>query len=294
MNHTTAPEGLLLVNKPQDLTSFQTVHRVRKLLQVKKAGHAGTLDKFATGLLLVCLGKSTKLLQFLTGLSKTYTTDIAFGSQTNTDDPEGTVISQYPGEMLFDAIKEKASLFTGTIRQVPPDYSAVHVDGTRAYKIALSNTEKPKLKEREVTIYSFNLHSFTSPYLTAEISCSTGTYIRSIARDLGQATGYFAHVHSLRRDRVGDFLLEDAHSLDEIEKGIYTLIKPFDIVKSMAAVEINEDYIDSLKKGKFPLYEWFTDFDKNSENGYYKIHRNRELLAVLEKTGPRLKYKFVY
>ena len=201
----TNNNNLLLINKERGVTSFQEINRIRKELNVSKTGHAGTLDKDAEGLLLVCTGKATKLLKFLVGLDKTYIAQLHLGIQTTTDDAEGEIFAKNEeAAFSIDVIKQHLAKYHGKILQRPPNYSAVHINGKRAYQIAKSG-EIPNIKEREVTIYDIKILDFTSPILTLEITCSSGTYIRSLARDIGIDTGYLAHICSLKRTKVGNF-----------------------------------------------------------------------------------------
>src|SRR4030042_1792561 len=197
-------DGILIIDKEKDKTSFQTIYELRNIFKIKKIGHSGTLDKNATGLLIIGIGRSTKLLKYLVKLPKKYTAEIYFGIQTNTDDSKGIEIKSYNGKLDQNIIIKSLSSFTGTINQIPPDYSAIQINGKRSYKIAKKN-QKPNLKERTVEIINLKFISFNSPILKLEIECSSGTYIRSIARDLGIKTNYYAHLSSLRRESVGDF-----------------------------------------------------------------------------------------
>ena len=149
-------KGLLLLNKPTGITSFELVRKAGKILGIKKAGHSGTLDKEADGLMLVCFGKSTKLVTYLIGLSKRYLAEFTFGIQTKTDDKCGEVVARYEGKIDIDIIKNKLQNFIGVIKQVPPKYSAVHIDGNSAYKLA-NNDIDFSLKEREVEITNIEI-----------------------------------------------------------------------------------------------------------------------------------------
>ncbi|MCK4796020.1 MAG: tRNA pseudouridine(55) synthase TruB, partial [Spirochaetes bacterium] len=191
-------EGIILLDKSSGITSFQAVYRLKKILKIKKIGHSGTLDSNATGLLIIAIGKATKLLKHIIGQPKKYIAEFYFGIQTNTDDVLGTVIKKYKGKIDLEKIKKFLPEFTGKIKQIPPNFSAVHVNGKRAYKIAIGG-EKPDIKAKEIEIKNINLISFISPILKLEIECSSGTYIRSIARDIGIKTEYYAHLCSLRR-----------------------------------------------------------------------------------------------
>ncbi len=232
-------EGLILINKPEGKTSFQAVIELRKKIGIKKIGHSGTLDKAARGLLVFCIGKTTKLLNYLIGLPKKYYCEVTFGIQTNTDDKNGEIINRYDGSIEFDTIKNLLPEFSGIIRQTPPNYSAIHVNGKRAYQLALRDKEMD-LKTREVEIKSLNVVGFDGKVLKIEIECSSGTYIRSLARDLGLRSGYLAYVSHLRRDNVGDFSLEEANNLTDDKIKIYS---PIEALRHYETINIKEEYV---------------------------------------------------
>lgn len=287
----SCPDGLIVIDKPVGMTSFQVVNKVRKLLKKKKAGHAGTLDKAAEGLLLICLGRSTKLLKFLFGQNKRYLATVELGKQTTTDDREGTIVEQYDGPIDIGLVESELAHFRGKIKQVPPDYSAVHVDGQRAYKIAHKKKEKPAIKEREVEIYSLELVEHTLPHLKLDIECSTGTYIRSIARDLGIKTGYYGYLAALRRTEVGNFTAEDSCSIEDLEKGDFQIISPFNIV-DLPILEAAPELVAKMKNGNKPDHTYFTA--PPEEDGIYKVHSDGELLAIIKKSEGKYSYDLVY
>lgn len=288
-------DGILIIDKEKDKTSFQIIAELRKIFNIKKIGHSGTLDKNATGLLIIGIGKSTKLLKYLVKLPKKYTADIYFGIQTNTDDSKGVEIKSYHGKFDQDIIKDSLSSFTGTIKQIPPDYSAIQINGKRSYRIAKKN-QKPDLKERTVEIKNLKLISFNNPILKIEIECSSGTYIRSIARDLGIKTGYFAHLSSLRRERIGDFNISDAYNIENLKSGNFNFISPFKVLKEIPSIEINKNYIDNIKKGKIITGKYFKDNNIISkiDNGFYKVHNKENLLAIIKFNNGVFKYDLVY
>lgn len=287
----SCPDGLIIINKPVGMTSFQVVGKVRRLLKKKKAGHAGTLDKAAEGLLLICLGRSTKLLKFLFGQDKRYLATIELGKQTSTDDREGSVVEEYSGSIEIDRVEKELTHFRGKIKQVPPDYSAVHVDGQRAYKIAHKQKEKPLIKEREIEIYSLELVNSTLPHLLLDIRCSTGTYIRSIARDLGIKTGYYGYLAALLRSEVGLFSLKESSSIEDLERGNYKIIAPFDIL-DLPALEALPELVGGIKNGHKPDDSYF--IAPPSDDGIYKVHSNGSLLAVVKKSKGKYYYDLVY
>ena len=209
--------GLLLVNKPLHWSSMDVIRRVRKLTGIKKVGHAGTLDPLATGLLLVCIGReSTKKIDLLMGLEKEYRTTIDLTSFSTTDDAEGekTVISiaTPPTHAQVVQVLQK---FIGTIRQVPPRYSAIHINGQRAYKMARRD-EDFELEARTVLIHAINLLDYTWPQLTLDITCGKGTYIRSLGRDIGKQLGTGGHLIKLERTAIGQYSVDHAVKIESI------------------------------------------------------------------------------
>lgn len=284
--------GILLIDKPSGKTSFQVISLLRKHFSIKKAGHCGTLDKNATGLLVVGLGKSTKLLKHLFGLDKEYVADIYFGVATNTDDINGTVINKYEGTMDFDRILGYLPDFKGTIEQTPPDFSSIHVDGKRAYQLAVKEKDF-KLKSRSVTIYEYEVLSFKDPVLKIRIHCSSGTYIRSIARDLGNLTGYYAHLSALRRTTVNAFSIDNAATLDDITEGSYTFLTPFEALPHIKALEIKKEFVGFIKNGRKLKLDYFIH-DSKLDNGLYKVHSDKELLAIVNYDNNSFYYDLVY
>jgi tRNA pseudouridine55 synthase len=210
-------DGLLLIDKPAGITSFGVVRRVKKALQVKKVGHLGTLDPFATGLLPLALGEATKLTQFLLDEPKTYLATLKLGVETDTQDLTGKITAESDYLPAAEEVLSAACSFVGEIDQVPPMYSAVHYQGERLYKLARRG-EAVEAAPRKVTIYRLAIKDVALPRVTLEVECSKGTYVRTLAHDLGRALGCGAHLISLTRLAVGPFRLEEALALDEIEK----------------------------------------------------------------------------
>jgi tRNA pseudouridine55 synthase len=209
--------GFLNINKPAGITAHDVVAIVRKTLGCKQVGHGGTLDPMATGVLPVAVGKATRLLRFLPS-DKTYLAEIRFGLTTDTDDITGTVISSSNELPSQDAIVAAANDFRGEIRQLPPMYSAVHVGGKRLYELARQGKAPDTVPEREVTVHKLEILSYEPPNLNVRIACSAGTYIRSIARDLGQQLSCGGCLSSLVREQAGLFSLDDAVSLDVLKE----------------------------------------------------------------------------
>jgi len=200
--------SLLLLYKPPGITSFSSLSPVKRTLG-KKVGHAGTLDKFAEGLMIVLTGSFTKLNPLLSNMDKRYIATIEFGDETSTLDPEGEVVASGPIPSLETIESVVAQQFVGTIDQIPPTYSAVHVNGKRAYRLAREGKDVD-IPSRSITIYSASILSWDSPRLVLSVHCSKGTYIRSLARDIAVACGSRAHLVALERTMIGPFPLEDA------------------------------------------------------------------------------------
>ncbi len=202
-------EGMLNIDKPAGLTSHDVVNRVRRVAGLRRVGHAGTLDPLATGVLLVCLGRATRLVEYLVGQPKTYEVMIRLGQNTDTYDAEGAVVAERPCHFTPDDLTTALAQFRGPIQQIPPLYSAIKKEGQPLYKLARQGKEV-EIEARAVTIYELEQLAFDLPLLTLRIVCSSGTYIRSLAHDLGEVLGCGGHVAALRRTAVGEFTLDTA------------------------------------------------------------------------------------
>ena len=212
--------GLVIVDKPAGLTSHDVVARVRRLAGTRKVGHAGTLDPMATGVLVVGVEKATRLLGYLTLTEKEYDATIRLGQSTSTDDAEGEITGGATAAgVSAEALEEAVAGLTGEIEQVPPAVSAIKVDGQRAYRLTRAGAA-PELKPRPVTVYEFTVTAVRRDGdlldVDATVRCSSGTYIRALARDLGAALGTGGHLTRLRRTRVGGYRIEDARTLEQL------------------------------------------------------------------------------
>jgi tRNA pseudouridine55 synthase len=215
-----AASGLVIVAKPAGLTSHDVVRRIRRLAGTRRVGHAGTLDPMATGVLVVGVEKATRLLGHLALTDKEYTATIRLGQATDTDDADGAVIGEAPAAGLSEAaLRAAAAALTGEIRQVPPGFSAIKVAGKRSYRLAREGAA-PELAARTVTVQVFTVIAArrVGDLLDADvaITCSSGTYIRALARDLGTSLGVGGHLTALRRTRVGPYEIGDARTLDQL------------------------------------------------------------------------------
>lgn len=212
--------GVWLINKPAGWTSFDVVNKLRYTVTKKigeriKVGHAGTLDPFATGLLLVCYGKMTKRIDEFTGMDKEYTGTMLFGATTPTYDPDSEIDQKYPTAHLTpEIIVQALSQFLGNIQQIPPAYSAIKVEGNRAYDLARKGTAV-ELKARPVTVNEFELTRLEIPEADFRVLCSKGTYIRSLAYDLGKSVESGAYLKSLCRTKIGEFSLANALTVEQ-------------------------------------------------------------------------------
>ena len=216
----SSPSGLVIVDKPGGMTSHDVVARIRRLAGTRRVGHAGTLDPMATGVLVVGVEKATRLLGYLTLTEKEYAATIRLGQSTSTDDAEGEITSAAPAaDVSAETLAAEVNRLTGEIWQVPPAVSAVKVDGQRAYRLTRAGAA-PELKPRPVTVYEFTITAVRRDGdlmdVDATVRCSSGTYIRALARDLGAALGTGGHLTCLRRTRVGGYRIEMARTLEQL------------------------------------------------------------------------------
>ena len=267
-----APSGLIVVDKPGGLTSHDVVARIRRLAGTRRVGHAGTLDPMATGVLVVGVEKATRLLGHLTLTDKEYQATIRLGQATDTGDAEGTVTTGRPaGQLSLAQVQAAAAALTGEIQQVPPTVSAIKVAGRRAYQLTREGAP-PVLKPRPVTVWSFTVQAVRpapagspdtgSPGagpadpapgdlldVDVEVRCSSGTYIRALARDMGEALGVGGHLTRLRRTRVGPYDLSAAHTLDELAAQLTVLPLAQAAAAAFPVRELTADEARSLSHG---------------------------------------------
>jgi len=293
MTNRNTPPGLILLNKQPGLTSFDSLKAVKRALGTGKAGHTGTLDKFARGLLLVLTGRALKLSRWFTHCDKQYLGTIRFGVETDTLDPEGAEIAQAPPPSRR-AVEEALDLFRGKIEQAPPEYSAIHVGGERASALARRG-EAPEMKKRPVEIYRLELESWDPPLAGIFVHCSGGTYIRSLARDIALAAGSRAHLTGLLRTRVAGFGLEDAVSpppgewepvLRPIDRDVFAAL-------GLPCLETDSDGARKIARG-CPLHEACRlSPDGPDANAAALFHGDR-LLALIERQGESGAWKYGY
>jgi tRNA pseudouridine55 synthase len=217
MSEPSELEGVLLIDKPTGMTSHDVVDRVRRILRMKRIGHAGTLDPMATGLLIILVGKATKLSQYLMSLDKEYEGTIKLGETTDTQDADGDVMLTRPVPALTEAqLRETMATFIGDQYQTPPMFSAVKIDGVPLYKMARKGEEIER-EPRFVRISSFETPRIALPEIDFVMRCSKGTYVRTVAHDLGAKLGCGAHLSSLRRTATGKFVISQCLTLDQIQ-----------------------------------------------------------------------------
>lgn len=212
----TAPRcEILIVDKPAGMTSHDVVHEVRRIVDDRRVGHTGTLDPFATGVLVLCVGIATRLVEYMLVHDKRYLARVRLGETTDTYDRTGAVLQERPVEVERDRVASALAEFRGQIQQKPPPYSAIRVEGKRAHSLARAGKEFD-LEPRTVCVHSLELLEFDPPSLTLDVACAAGVYVRSIAHDLGQRLGCGAHLAELRRTQVGAFSIDEAHTLDAL------------------------------------------------------------------------------
>jgi tRNA pseudouridine55 synthase len=281
------PSALVLIDKQQGWTSHDVVAKLRGILGTRKIGHAGTLDPMATGLLVLGVDGGTKLLQFISGSDKQYIATIRLGAATHTDDAEGEVLSSASAVAVTkEQIDAEIAKLTGEITQVPSSVSAIKVDGKRAYDLVREGQEV-ELKGRQVTVSNFQRTSDprnVDEYLDFDlvVDCSSGTYIRALARDIGAALGVGGHLTQLRRTKIGNF---DMTNATEIDKPPVLLPLSDAVLKLFPAIELTEGQAQDIVHGKRITSE---------ANGIVAATWNSELLAVLEPVGTQLKSVVVF
>lgn len=248
-------EGLLNIDKPADLTSHDVVNHIRRLIGLRRVGHAGTLDPLATGVLLLCLGRTTRLVEYLIGQPKMYEAVVRLGQVTDTYDAEGVVVAERPfTDVTPDQIQQALSQFRGPIRQKPPIYSAIKQNGRPLYKRAREG-EDVDVPSRDVTIFELELLAWSPPEMHLRVLCSSGTYIRSLAHDLGQVLGCGGHITALRRLAVGEFKVAEAVPLADLnEENWRDYLQASDTaVAHLPRLNVSREAAAQLQQGQRPL-----------------------------------------
>ena len=277
------PSGFLNLNKPLHLTSHDVVAAIRRRCRAgsgkMKVGHAGTLDPLADGVLIICLGAATRLSEYMMRSRKVYRAQFTFGATTTTFDAAGDVVATQDASRLTLAdITDALPQFIGEIRQIPPMYSAVKVKGKKLYELARAGqtVDRP---ERKITIYSIDITSWNAPVLELEIQCGAGTYIRSLANDLGESLGVGAYLSGLTRIASGAFRLDQSIALDEVvhdDDWISLIISPFDALTEKTCVTLSADEIQRIQQGGF-----ITRPSDNQAETVFAFDSKQQLAAVL-------------
>ncbi len=244
--------GILNINKPAGLTSRQVVNHVQRIVKPTKVGHAGTLDPMATGVLAVCVGKATRLVPYIQQYHKQYIAQFVLGKQSDTDDITGNVID-VPGlkECSLSQVETLLPQFKGKIQQIPPQFSAVHVDGKRAYKLARKG-EEVNISSREVEIFELELTQFNYPEMTLEMKCGSGTYVRSVGRDIGELLKSGAVMTQLVRTEIGCYQISDAVDLEDITENSLPelLLSPQTALLSVPKYELSNNETKEISHGR--------------------------------------------
>lgn len=286
-------DGILIINKPKTYTSHDIVNIARRVLQTKRIGHIGTLDPNATGVLVLCVDRATKLVKYFENHSKTYIATIRLGLQTNTDDITGKVI--YEAEEVNiseEAVKAELDKMVGKQKQIPPKFSAIKVNGKKLYELARRDLSIPHLEPRDIEIFSIEDFQTiqSSPYFDFRITVkvSKGTYIRSIARDLGEALDVFGTLLELERIEIDRFKIEDAIDLERFEAGEYELKNPFDYLNIPKFV-LDHQLEHLVRHGRFLNPEvvpyrsevvFYSDADEPLAIYYYDEQKNQMRMSV--------------
>ena len=285
-------EGVIVVNKPKGITSFDVIRKLKKILKTKKIGHTGTLDPLAIGVMLVCVGKATKLASDLEAKDKVYIADFDIGYATDTYDIEGKKIAENIIEVSKENLEQSLKKFIGNIKQVPPMYSAIKIDGNKLYHLARKGIEVERA-ERDVTIEYINLLDFKDNKAKIETKVSKGCYIRSLIFDIGQDLGTYATMTVLQRKQVGDYSLENSYSLEQIEEMV--LNNDFKFLKTVEEIFSYDKYSLQTEK-ELTLYKNgnTVKIKENLENKKYRIYFQDEFigLANVENNNLLKGYKY--
>ena len=277
--------GLLVLDKPGGLTSRDAVNAVQHWFPRKtKIGHTGTLDPLATGVLVVCVGHATRLAEFVQAMSKTYRSTFVLGAKSDTDDAIGTITPNPAANPLDrELIQQVLASFVGAIDQIPPAYSAAKVAGKRAYDLARRGAEV-ELNPRRVSVYGIDVLAFAWPRLEVEVRCGKGTYIRSLARDLGEKLGCGGYVEALRRTHVGPVTTDSAVTLDLPMDAIRERLRPMsEAVAELPRVDVDAETAGRLRHGQFP------PAPAGTKSGDLAVFAAGNLIAVAHLDGRRLR-----
>jgi tRNA pseudouridine55 synthase len=283
-NVKNAVSGVLVIDKPVGMTSHDVVQVVRRGTGIRRAGHTGTLDPRASGVLVVLVGPAVRLSEFVSASDKRYQAIIRLGESTDTFDADGVVTKTSPVDITYEQIEEALTQFEGTVEQVPPVYSAKKINGKKAYELA-RNGEEVELEPKEIDVYHLELLEWDSPEAIVDVFCSSGTYVRSLANDLGEVLGCGGHLVGLRRTKSGEFALRDAIPLRKLEEAFTDgdwykyLIPAAEALSNWPARELSFEEVDLVRHGhRIPVEEEPED----SSQWIRAISQQGELVALME------------
>lgn len=301
-------DGVLPIDKPAGPTSHDMVALARRALATRRIGHTGTLDPFASGLLLLCVGRATRIAEYLSGMDKRYTAIVRLGVSTDTEDATGGILSEHDATGITRSDVESAlRAQRGEILQTPPAYSAKKVDGVRSYRLAREG-RAVELEPVSVTIHHLEITQVETPHVHLDVICSSGTYIRAIARDLGAALGVGAHLTALRRTAVGSYSVDDAISADDLDAisaarrargsvaGVAdapsdtpppALISTLDALGAMPRIDVSPDDIGNIRHGR-------TIIRNDAADGVVALAAGGELIAIAHAEGGRVRPRKVF
>ncbi|NLN93575.1 MAG: tRNA pseudouridine(55) synthase TruB [Candidatus Hydrogenedens sp.] len=293
--------GILLVDKPQGITSHDVVDALRKATGIRRIGHTGTLDPRATGLLVMCIGQATRLSQHLSGLDKSYEGALRLGLTTDSHDLDGKILEEkpVPGDLSLDAVQAVCNQFLGEIKQIPPMVSAIKIGGRRLYKIAREGQEIER-PPRDVRIDRFDILDWETPEAVLSIACSSGAYVRTLCHDVGTILGCGGVLAQLRRTRVGQYSIEDALPLDQLDtrEKVAAHLHPMDDALHLPVIVLDETQENFIKSGRVLSSEYLS-LPEEIEAGWVQLKNSRQqliALAELQKTpqGKRIQPKTVF
>lgn len=270
--------GIVLVNKDRSLTSHDLVYKMRKLLGMKRIGHTGTLDPEVDGLVILCLGYGTRVAEYLLEADKTYEGIIELGTSTTTQDASGEVLKSSTYVPKLEEITSVKNKFIGPIEQIPPMYSALKYKGQKLYDLARKGIEVER-KSREVNIYNLDLFDYAYPNMSFKVDCSKGTYVRTLANDIGEYLGSFAHLKSMTRTRLAGFSLDDTYAIDQLtslyEKGDTSFILDIEEgLKNFTKINLDDKYFQKLINGS----KITVDIEPSDE--IFRVHCRDEFIGL--------------
>lgn len=281
--------GIIIIDKPMGRTSHDMVYVMRKLTGIKKVGHTGTLDPMATGVLPVCIGNATKVADMLTLSDKRYIAELVLGRTTDTQDADGKVLTECEVNCTEEEIRAAVMSFVGEFEQVPPMYSAIKQNGKKLYELARQGIEVER-KSRRITIHSIDILKIDGNHVTIDVSCSKGTYIRTLCEDIGKKLGVGAYMNTLRRTKTGPFSIEESYTVEDVEKlkengQLESVMIPVDrMFEEYPKITLNSKQVKSVTNGMAMTYRG------GAEGQTYRVYdENGKFLCISKITDGRLK-----